>query len=138
MPKISVIIPIYNCQNYIECCLESIIKQTFKDIEIICINDCTKDSSWEIVKSFAQIDSRFKLIENANNKKQGYCRNLGIKSASAPFIHFVDSDDFLTDNFFYEKIYERMVQNDLDVLNFKGSCTDLIWILVLISQDRNF
>lgn len=70
MPKITVILPVYNSQKFIEQCLNSIVNQSLKDIEIICINDFSQDNSWDIVKNFAQNDSRFVLIENSENKNR--------------------------------------------------------------------
>lgn len=118
MPKITVIIPVYNSEMYLENCLKSVVSQTLKDIEIICVNDCSKDNSWNIVKKFADNDERFVLIENSENKKQGYCRNIGINKAKSDYIHFLDSDDWLADNNFYQTVYEELSHNDIDIFVF--------------------
>lgn len=118
MPKITVILPVYNSQKFIEQCLNSIVNQSLKDIEIICINDFSQDNSWDIVKNFAQNDSRFVLIENSENKKQGYCRNLGVVKAKSPYIHFIDSDDWINDLDFYKNVYEEIVNSDIDIYVF--------------------
>ena len=68
MPKVSVIIPVYNTEKYLRKCLDSVCNQTLSDIEIICINDCSLDSSFEILKEFAQQDGRIKLLDFKENK----------------------------------------------------------------------
>lgn len=118
MAKISVIIPIYNSEKFINKCIDSILNQTLKDIEIICINDGIIDSSWDIIQNYANNDTRFVLIDNKINKKQGYCRNLGLKQASSPYIHFLDSDDWIVDNTFYEAVYDKLISKKLDLYVF--------------------
>ena len=98
MPKISIIIPVYNVENYIKQALDSVVNQTFKDIEIICINDCTPDKSFEIVKEYAKNDDRFVLIEQETNQGQGVARNIGIEKASGEYIMFLDPDDWFALN----------------------------------------
>lgn len=136
MPKITVILPVYNSQEFIEQCLNSIVNQTLKDIEIICINDFSLDNSWNVVKSFAQNDSRFVLIENSENKKQGYCRNLGVVKAKSPYIHFIDSDDWINDLDFYRNIYEEIEKSDVDicVFNYYEYHNDLN---ILVKDEKN-
>ena len=95
MTKISIIIPVYNTEQYLEQCIDSILNQTLKDIEIILINDGSTDKSYNILKKYEKKDSRIVLI-NQKNKGQGEARNLGIKIAKAPYIAFVDSDDFIS------------------------------------------
>lgn len=91
-PVISIIIPIYNAEKYINQCIQSILNQTFQNFEIICIDDCSTDKSLEIVQSFS--DQRIKIIKNKSNLRSGYCRNIGIKYARGQYILFVDADDF--------------------------------------------
>ncbi len=105
MPKVSVIVPIFNTENYLEECLNSIKEQTLKDIEIICVNDGSTDSSEEIIKGFCKSDPRFKLI-NQKNKGQSTARNRGIREAKGEFIAFVDSDDKIETN-----MLEILLQN---------------------------
>lgn len=118
--KISVIIPIYNVEKHLEKCLDSIVQQTLKDIEIILINDCGTDNSYETAKKYANIDKRIKLINNECNKGQGFSRNLGIKMATGEYIGFVDADDWLELNA-YEILYNAALQTDSDIIrcNFK-------------------
>ena len=91
--KISVIIPIYNSEKYLSECLESIINQTFKDIEIICINDGSKDKSEQIIKQYAEKDKRIILL-NQKNEGAGPARDKGVKISKGEYLSFIDSDDF--------------------------------------------
>ncbi len=118
MPKISVIIPVYNTEKYLKKCLDSIIFQTLEDIEIICIDDCSLDFSKQILEEYSNKDGRIKLIYNEKNMGLSYTRNRGIDSANGQYIRFVDSDDFmdlnsLEDTFFLADKY------DLDFLKFR-------------------
>lgn len=113
MPKISVIIPIYNVEKYLEKCLKSVVKQTLKDIEIICINDGSTDKSLEILKNFAQNDNRIKII-NQKNSGPSIARNKGIKCAQGEYVSFIDSDDYI-DLDFLEKLYNSAKKYDADI-----------------------
>lgn len=110
---ISVILPIYHVENYIEKCLQSLISQTFSDIEIICVNDCTQDNSITIVKEYQKKDSRIRLINHLENLGLGGARNTGINAAKGEYIVFVDSDDYL-DSTMLEKLYRALVQSQSD------------------------
>lgn len=103
MAAISVIIPVYNSEKYLRRCLDSIIRQSYNDLEIILVNDGSMDTCPLICDEYAEKDSRFKVIHQENG---GVCkaRNTGLKIATGEFIHFVDSDDFLADNF-YSDLY---------------------------------
>lgn len=111
--KISIIVPVYNVENYIYRCLNSLINQTLREIEIIIVNDGTLDNSMQICKEFAKRDERIKLY-NKNNEGLGLTRNYGLERANGKYIAFVDSDDFL-DNDFYEKLYIKAEEENLDV-----------------------
>ena len=111
--KVSVIVPVYNTEKYLQKCLNSLINQTLKDIEIICINDGSTDNSENIIRMFAKEDSRIKLI-NQENKKQGAARNAGMKIATGEYIGFVDSDDYVDLNYF-ERLYQTAKNNDSDI-----------------------
>ena len=102
MIKVSVIIPVYNVDKYLEECLQSVCSQTLKDIEIICINDGSTDKSGQILKDFAKKDKRIILIEQ-ENRGVSIARNNGLKAARGEYIGFVDSDDCI-DPDFYEKL----------------------------------
>lgn len=98
MPVISVIVPVYNVEKYLERCLDSIINQTLKDVEIICVNDGSTDNSINILKEYSsQI-----IIVNKENGGLSDARNKGLDYASAPYIAFVDSDDWIEETAFEE------------------------------------
>lgn len=92
---VSIIIPVYNAEKYLPTCLESIINQTYKNIEIICVNDGSVDTSDEILNDFSKQDSRIKVIQQTN-KGASEARNTAIDAASGEFLMFVDADDFIT------------------------------------------
>lgn len=115
MPKISIIVPIYNVEAYVKDCLESLVNQTLTDIEIICVNDCGKDQSMKIVRDFAARDKRFKIIRNWRNRGLSYSRNHGMKYAHAPYVMFCDSDDmFMPDT--CEIMYNAITESQTDVV----------------------
>lgn len=116
--KISVIIPVYNVEKYLEECLDSVINQTLKDIEIICINDGSSDSSEEILRKYVEIDNRFVLI-NQKNQGQSVARNKGIEIAQGDYIYFLDSDDKIVLHAL-ERMYEEVTTYDLDAVYFDG------------------
>ena len=91
-PTISIIIPVYNVQDYLTSCIESIIKQDYKDYEAIFINDGSTDDSLEILKQYVKTDKRFKLISQKNSGLSS-ARNTGINQAQGKYITFIDSDD---------------------------------------------
>ncbi len=111
--KISVVIPVYNTEKYLESCLESLINQTLKDIEIICVNDGSTDGSTKILQNFAKKDERIKIISQ-ENKGQSVARNAGIKSAKGEYIGFLDSDDW-ADSTMFERLYQNAKNFDADI-----------------------
>ena len=113
MPVISVIIPVYNAEKYLEKCLNSVIKQTLKDIEIICINDGSTDGSLNILQKYSEKDKRFIIIDQKNSG-QSVARNKGLSVAKGEFIGFVDSDDWIDDDF-YEKLYDAAIEYKADI-----------------------
>jgi len=124
MPKISIIIPIYNGEKYLSECLASLVNQTFKDIEIICVNDCSKDSSLEILNSYAQKDNRIKIINQETNQGQSIGRNIGIQASHGEYIMFIDQDDWYELNT-CEEAYNQIKANDNDLLLFNIRYHDL-------------
>jgi len=115
MPKISIIIPVFNVERYLSKCLDSIINQTLKDIEIICVNDASTDNSLAILKEYAKKDYRIRVINSKKNRNCGGARNLGLKRVKSPYIMFVDSDDNISPNH-CEYLYNNMVNNDVDLV----------------------
>lgn len=94
---ISIIIPVYNVSNYLEVCLDSVVNQTYRDLQIIIVNDGSTDNSAEIAKSFADSDERIQLIHQENKGLSG-ARNTGLSYAKGEFVFYLDSDDYLTKN----------------------------------------
>jgi glycosyltransferase involved in cell wall biosynthesis len=113
-PKVSIIVPVYNVEQYIERCLDSLVNQTLKDIEIIVINDCSPDNSEEIIKKYLDQDTRIKYIKHQKNLGLGGARNTGIKAAKAKYIGSVDSDDWVDENMF-EELYTAAIDGNYDV-----------------------
>lgn len=91
--RVSIIVPLYGAQQYIGRCLESLVHQTYKEIEIIIINDCTPDKSMDIVRQYASEDARFLIIENEKNLGVEESRNIGLSHASGEYIALMDNDD---------------------------------------------
>jgi len=119
IPNVSVIVPIYNSEDYLTECLDSILNQTLKSIEIICVNDGSLDDSGKILKDYQEKDPRIVII----NKKNGglsSARNSGIVVATGEYIGFIDSDDWI-DEFYFEKLYQAAKSNNADISmgNFK-------------------
>lgn len=116
MPKISVVIPVYNTSKYLRQCLDSLISQTLQDFEVICVNDGSKDNSLEILNEYVQKDSRFIVIDK-ENEGQGVARNLAIQKAQGEFLLCLDSDDWLEDNAL-ELAYNKILEDSADIIFF--------------------
>ncbi len=113
MIKISIIVPVYNVEKYLENCIDSILNQTFKDFELILVNDGSIDNSLEICKHYKNIDDRIYII----NKKNGglsSARNAGLDIAKGEYIGFVDSDDYIHPQM-YEILYDQIIKNKADI-----------------------
>ena len=111
---ISVIVPVYNVEKYLEECLESIKRQTYTDIEVILVNDGSIDRSKEICERYCEKDSRFKLL-NQENKGLSGARNRGMLESKGEFISFVDSDDVLKEDML-EQLMKQMTSEDIDIV----------------------
>lgn len=114
MFKISIIIPAYNVGNYLENCLESIIKQTLSEIEILCIDDGSMDNTPEIIESYVSRFKNFKAIQQ-KNRGAGIARNLGILMAAGEYVAFMDGDDFYPENDILETLYGKAVQSKAEL-----------------------
>lgn len=114
MEKISIIIPVYNCEKYIAQCIESVINQTYKSLEIIVINDGSVDSSLEIINDIASYDNRI-IVHSQKNKGQSAARNVGIKISTGKYIIFIDSDDWISNNY-VELMYKKIIENKSDIV----------------------
>ena len=117
MVRISVIVPVYNCEDYLEESLGSILKQTFNDIEVICIDDGSTDDSLGILNEMASSDSRIQVFPQ-ENQGAGAVRNYGMKKASGDYVYFFDANDYLLKEGL-EKAYSNAIRNDSDIVFFK-------------------
>jgi len=111
--QISIVVPVYNVEQYLEKCVNSIINQTYKNLEIILIDDGATDSSGKLCDELAKIDNRIKVYHKENGGLSD-ARNYGVERATGDYIGFVDSDDYI-DSEMYEKLYEAIKKEDVDV-----------------------
>ena len=114
MAKVSVIVPVYNVEEYLQECIESILNQTLKDIEIICVDDGSKDNCAGMLDDFARSDSRVKVIHKQNTG-YGNTMNVGMRAATGEYLGIVESDDRILPDF-YERLYSVAKKEDLDVV----------------------
>ncbi|MCB6972384.1 MULTISPECIES: glycosyltransferase [Butyricimonas] len=134
--KVSIIIPVYNTEQYVKQTVESIMEQTLHDIEIIIINDGSTDNSLSVITELAKQDHRIKLLSQIN-QGQSISRNVGIEKASGEFIYFMDSDDLLEKNTL-EICYQKCTSEQLDFVFFDAdSFTDEASILRNYRYQRN-
>ena len=117
-PKVSVIIPIYNIEKYIIQCLNSIIKQKLKEIEIIVVNDGSSDNSLQIALNFSKNDNRV-IILSQINRGLSEARNTGVKYSKGKYIYFIDGDDYLDENCLLD-LYNQAIKNNLDIIFFNA------------------
>ena len=129
-PLISVIVPIYNVEKYLERCLSSIQKQTLTDFEVLMINDGTPDDSVRIASKFEKDDTRF-ILFNKKNTGVGMTRNFGIQHSHGDYLVFIDSDDFISPEYL-EVLYRLCIDKNADIsvcryfyfFEKSGKCTD--------------
>ena len=114
LPKVSIIIPVYNAEKYIEKCLNSVVSQTYNNLEIIIVNDGSKDNSKTICNQFQRLDKRIAVIDNKENHGVGFSRNCGLRAAGGDYIIFVDSDDII-DNNYVEELLKSVVIDKFDL-----------------------
>lgn len=114
IPLVSIIVPMYNVEPFIEECIDSLLRQTLSDIEIILVNDGTPDRSGEIAEDYAKRDARIWVIHQANGGLSS-ARNTGIKAARGTYIGFVDGDDYVSSAMF-QRLTEEAEQNQLDIV----------------------
>lgn len=135
---LSIIIPVYNAEKYLKTCLDSILNQTYKDIEIICVNDCSKDDSLKILEEYAHKDKRVQIINNETNLGPGANRNIGIKRARGKYLTFIDADDFYLHNECFSTLLNKMVDNNLDLLIFNNKEFDEITLEFIPEKQKRF
>lgn len=115
IPLISIIVPCYNVVQYIDECLYSLTNQTLKNIEIICVEDCSTDSTLDKLTKWKDKDTRIRIVKHEENKGIGTARNTGIKAAKAEYVAFVDSDDYVSINK-YECLYNLSDNGNADLV----------------------
>ena len=123
-PLISVVIPVYNVEKYLKQCLDSVINQTYDNIEIICVDDCSTDSSAKILENYTKKDSRIIIKKNDKNLGLGLTRNEGIKIARGEYIHCLDSDDWLELNAYETLVYYINEYPSVEVIRFNYKIYD--------------
>ena len=132
-PKVTVIIPVYNAEKHLQGCLDSASKQTLKDIEIFCVDDCSTDSSPEILARYTEVDNRVSVTRHDNNKGEGASRNTGIDNAKGDYIFHLDADDTIPldalENLYTEAIAHDsdMVKGRYDMIHDDGQIKHLDW-----------
>src|SRR5699024_6721916 len=115
---VSVVIPVYNVENYLTDCLDSVFNQTYKDIEVIAINDGSTDNSLQILNQYAAVKDNL-IIKSQDNFGQSVARNTGITLAKGKYIYFLDSDDYILPNTF-ESLITIMKERNLDLIRFSA------------------
>jgi len=114
MVKVSVIVPVYNTEEYLDICLDNLINQTYEDFEVICVNDGSPDKSLDILKKYSKLDKRIKVYSKQNGGLSS-ARNFGMQKAKGEYITFVDSDDFLSP-VALERMYNNISENNSDFM----------------------
>ena len=104
MKKISIIVPVYNVEKYVDNCISSILNQSYKNIELIIIDDKSTDDSYEIISKYSK---KAIILQNKKNSGLSYTRNVGLDKATGDYISFIDSDDYIPENFYEELINSR-------------------------------
>lgn len=134
MPKVSICVPVYNVEQYIGRCIESLQNQTLKDIEIILVNDCTPDKSMLIVEKYALTDNRIRIIEHDCNHGLMWTRKTGYMAAKGEYVTFCDSDDTMPENA-VEILYSQAIKHNADI-----SSGNLRWVKIDSTSyiDRHF
>ncbi len=139
MCKVSIIVPTYNVAPYIRECMDSLIHQTLKEIEILCVDAASGDGTREILEEYARQDPRVRILEDEKHST-GYAKNLGVEQAQGPYIGIVESDDYVAPDMF-ERLYHCAVRYDTDLVKanyraFTGNGAERIFALKAISLDR--
>ena len=122
--KVSVVIPVYNAEKYIGECLDSLISQTFSDIEIVCVNDGSSDGSLRVLEEYAECDERIRVFTKENEGKgAASARNMGLENACGEYIQFVDNDDFFEPDMI-ESLVKKAEDTEAEVVVFRGQFYD--------------
>ena len=139
MPKISIVMPLYNAQKYLEEALRSVLNQTFTDYELICVNDGSNDNTQNILHYYQKKDARIRILENSTRSGAAYSRNKGIVEARGKYVIFLDGDDIFEEEMLSVS-YETAEKNNTDVLMFshKHVLSDQIYNKVQIVHGNNY
>lgn len=123
-PRVSIVMPIYNAEPFLRQAMDSVLAQTLEDVEIICVNDGSKDSSLEIMNEYASIDSRVRVLDGPNGG-YGHAMNKGIREATGTYVGILEPDDYILPTML-EKLYNRAISDDLDFVrsNYNRMTTD--------------
>ena len=123
MPKVSIIVPVYNTENYVEKCLQSLAKQTMQDFEIIVVNDGSTDNSETTIKKFIEEHQTLNITYlRKENGGLASARNYGMKYAKGKYLSFIDSDDYIEENLY--KDLEKYMEEEIDIIKFKMQTVD--------------
>lgn len=109
-PKLSVIVPVYNTEKYLEKCLDSLLKQKYENLEIVVVEDCSKDNSRKILEKFSK-NEKIKIVYNEKNSGLSFTRNSGLKHATGKYVGYVDSDDYVDPNYYSEIMRKIVLEN---------------------------
>ena len=135
LPKLSVIMPVYNAERYLAAAIDSILNQTYTDFEFIIIDDCSTDKSYLILQKYQAKDKRIKLFRNAENYKQAYSRNLGIEQAVGSYIVFMDADDISLPERFTKQLNFMLLHPEVDISGVWYTAYNDDFSLVLYHQN---
>ena len=129
LPKVSIIVPVYNSEPYLPRCLNSILNQTFTEFECILVDDCSPDNCPAICDEYVQKDRRFQVIHNQQNQGSSLSRQIGLNQAKGDYILFADSDDRI-ENTMAEVMYTKAINGNFDIVycDSKGENTDIVFI----------
>lgn len=115
-PKISIIIPVYNVEKFLLYCIRSVLRQSYNNLEIICVDDASQDSSLEILTRIAKEEKRIKIIRNRRNIGLAATRNVGLRAADGDYVLFLDSDDYLASDSIIEHMKDEAVLTAADIV----------------------
>ena len=140
-PSVSVLVPVYNVEKYLEQCLDSLVAQTLKNIEIICVNDGSTDSSLKILERYAKSDQRIVIVSKQNGGLPS-ARNAGLDAATGEYVGFVDGDDYVDADMF-RRLYEEARKKDADMVVCGAKCFPNedhapAWMKEALSPDETF
>ena len=120
IPVISVLLPVYNAERYLRECLDSILSQTMREFEVICVDDASTDGSTAILAEYAKRDDRVRVVTNSENRRSGASRNQALDAARGEFLCFVDNDDRLPERDMFASLADLARREDLDLVLFSA------------------